>query len=238
MIDKKISVSEQVSNLSIPAQLIYTWGMPHADDIGLLPYSHKTLKATIVPMWDMNVEDFGKLADEIVKQKLWDVYSHEDSKQKFYQINNFTRYQTLKRDRQPQTILPIDFSKDPRDTWITLEKFGFQMENNVFQMDTEVKRREEKGSKVKRSEYTPMFDEFWKIYPKKVGKPKSMEYWSLLTKEEMQKAIDDIPNRKADRKWIGGFIKDPERYIKNKQWDDDIIEDKPKVEEVKKTHKI
>lgn len=238
MIDKKISVSEQVSNLTIPAQLIYTWGMPHADDIGLLPYSHRTLKATVVPMWDMNIDDFGKLADEIVKQKLWEVYTHEPSKQKFYRINNFTRYQTLKRDRQPQIILPIDLSKDPRDSWKNLENIGFHLENIVFQMDTEEKRSEVKRREVKRSEYTPMFDEFWKLYPKKVGKPKSMELWSLLSKEEMEKAIADVPKRKADRKWIGGYIKDPERYIKNKQWEDDIIEDKPKVEEVRKTHKI
>ncbi len=236
MIDKKISVSEQVSNLSIPAQLLYTWGMPHADDIGLLHYSPRTLKATLVPMWDITLDDFTKLTNEIIKQKLWEVYEYKD--QKFYKILNFTRYQTLKRDRQPQTILNVDYSKDAKDTWKNLENIGFQLENIVHQMESEGKGSEVNRREVKRSEYTPLFEEFWKLYPKKVGKPKSMELWSNLSKDDMQKAIADIPKRKADRKWIGGFIKDPERYIKNKQWEDDIIEDKPKVEEIKKTHKI
>ena len=49
MIDKKISVSEQVANLPIEAQLLFTWMIPHADDVGLLPYSARTIKALVIP---------------------------------------------------------------------------------------------------------------------------------------------------------------------------------------------
>ncbi len=66
------------------------------------------------------------------------------------------------------------------------------------------------------------FDVFWSIYPKHTGKKKANELWNKLRLEDQQKAIADIPKRKVDRKWLGGFIKDPERYIKNEQWNDDI----------------
>ena len=45
MLDKKISVSEQVAKLSLEAQLIFTWAIPHTDDAGMLPHSNMTLKA-------------------------------------------------------------------------------------------------------------------------------------------------------------------------------------------------
>lgn len=236
MIDKKISVSEQVTNLPIPGQLLYTWGMPHSDDLGILPHSHKTLKALIVPMWDMTLEDFGKLVEDIVSQKLWEEYEYKG--QRFYRIKNFTRYQTLKRDRQPQTLLPIEFSKDPKDTWSELEKLGFQLEDSGFQLDTEEKGREGKRREVKRSkgkiDYTSDFEKFWEIYPKKTGKAKAFDYWQELETADKKKIMEDIPKRMADDKWVNGFIKDPERYIKNRQWEDDIIKPRGKVEPQRK----
>jgi len=70
--------------------------------------------------------------------------------------------------------------------------------------------------------YTPDFEEFWKLYPKKNGKPKSFEYWKKLSEEEKNAIMADIPKRKEDDKWVNGFIKDPERYIKYRQWEDEI----------------
>ena len=149
MIDKKISVSEQVANLPVEAQLIYTWGMPHADDVGLLPSSIRTLKATLVPMLDIEIAKFTKMIEAIVKEGLWTEYDYKGLK--FYKIHNFTRYQTLKKDRQPQTLLPIEFSRSYKQTWAMLESIGFQLETKDFQMELEEKRSEEKRSEDTKS---------------------------------------------------------------------------------------
>src|SRR3990172_6772004 len=98
MIDKKISVSDQIANLSVHAQLVFTWAIPHADDLGLLPSPLKTLKAMIVPMWDMESKDFKKIIEEIVKEGLWEKWEWRG--QSFYKINNFHKYQVLRKDRQ------------------------------------------------------------------------------------------------------------------------------------------
>lgn len=135
MIDKKISVSEQVANLSLAGQLIWTWAIPHADDIGLLPHSKRTLKALIVPLIDISAEDFSKEIDSIVKQDLWNEFTYNN--QTYYRVNNFGKYQTLKKDRQPSTLLPAVIFKDPKQTWKALEDIGFHLES-------EEKRREEK----------------------------------------------------------------------------------------------
>lgn len=156
MLDKKISVSEQVANLPERGQLIFTWSIPHADDVGLLPFSLKTLKATIVPMMDIDLKDFERHWVMIVEQELIEIFEYDG--QKFYRIKTFLKNQTLKRDRQPNTLLQFVHSEKPKESWekllkiLHLEDQDFQMEDYGFQMDTEVKlskekRREEKLSK-------------------------------------------------------------------------------------------
>ena len=68
LIDKKISVSEEVADLHRDAQLIYTWSTYHINTMGLLPRSPRTLKALVVPMWDIKIEDFTKHVESIIKQ--------------------------------------------------------------------------------------------------------------------------------------------------------------------------
>ena len=102
MLDKKISVSEDVANLTTEAQLLFTWMIPHADDAGLLPYSARSIKALVVPMKDWTVEDIGFHLESIQKANLIELFEYEGDK--FWHINAFAQHQTLKRDRKPQTI--------------------------------------------------------------------------------------------------------------------------------------
>lgn len=126
MLNKKISVSEQVSNLKTEAQLIFTWSIPHADDFGLLPYSHKTLKAMIIPMVEkMTLETFGFHLETIVSENLFEVFKDKNNgDKKYYRIVKFLQNQTLKRDRKPNVIL------ENVDSWDDLETFGFHLEDN------------------------------------------------------------------------------------------------------------
>ena len=127
MIDKRISVSDQVANLDVKAQLIFTWSIIHADDLGLLPESPRTLKALIVPMWDIDLSRFTELIEEIIEQGLFIRYEAEGMK--FLCIPNFPLHQTLKRDRNPST-------KHPKvTTWKDAEAYGFRPEGKVFRAE-------------------------------------------------------------------------------------------------------
>lgn len=145
MIDKKISVSEQVANLTYKAQLLFTWSIPHSDDVGLLPGSLKTLKALLVPMWEIQFDEFTKLVGEILEQKLWKPFEYDG--QTYFYITKFADHQILKKDRQPHTILNIELSEKTKDSWKLLEDIGFQMEDTDFHLEPEGKGREGKGSK-------------------------------------------------------------------------------------------
>jgi len=139
MIDKKISVSEQVSVLPVEAQLIYTWSIPHADDLGLLPYHTRTLRALIVPLLDITQSTFDSHLESIVKAGLFEVYTEGESR--FLKITKFLKHQTLKKDRKPNTYL------DGIGSWEDVESIGFHLEYNGIPREEkrrEVKIREEK----------------------------------------------------------------------------------------------
>jgi hypothetical protein len=155
MIDKKISVSEQVSNLKPIGMLIYTWMIPHADDAGLLPANPKTIRAMVCPMLDISVEDFGFHLEDMRKQNLIRLVSIENHD--YYLVSNFHEYQTLKKDRQPQTLIKMDRSKSPQENWKTLESIVFHLEDKGFLNGSElngneVNRSEANGSELKEGE--------------------------------------------------------------------------------------
>ena len=75
---------------------------------------------------------------------------------------------------------------------------------------------------LKKETKEKLFDEFWELYQKKVGKPNSIKEWNKLTLDEMEKVIEVCPNyikAHPDPK----YRKDPERFLKNKCWNDEII---------------
>ena len=73
------------------------------------------------------------------------------------------------------------------------------------------------------------FDFFWNLYDKKVGdKDKLIKKWGALKPEERNKALDHIPKYKKsqpDKK----YRKDPQTYLNNKSWNDEIIESRDAI---------
>lgn len=218
MIDKKISVSEQVADLSLKAQIIYTWSIPHADDLGLLPYSHKTLRAIVVPLMDITLEDFGIQMESIVHQGLMKVFEHEG--QKYYQILNFHKHQTLKKDRKPVTLL------GKIEDWSDLDSIGFQLED--IGNPREEKRREVKGREEKI--YVQSFEKFWSVFPRKINKQTALKSWLRLkpSDELIENIVRDVSSRASSESWSKEsrkFCPHPSTYLNNRRWEDEVIEE-------------
>lgn len=69
--------------------------------------------------------------------------------------------------------------------------------------------------------FSDRFDEFWELYGKKVGKEKAKSKWLKLKESEKDKCLLSIPNYKIARP-NPVYRKDPERYLSNKVWEDEI----------------
>jgi len=90
-------------------------------------------------------------------------------------------------------------------------------------------KKERKGKEIKGKEINIAFDFFWDLYEKKTGeKSKLVKKWDALSDEERILIMDHIPKYKIaqpDKK----FRKDPQTYLNNKSWLDELIPSK-KVE--------
>lgn len=90
-------------------------------------------------------------------------------------------------------------------------------------------------SKERKNIYTPLFEQFWKAYPKrngnKVGKQATLKLFLALNEEDHQSLLQATENYANSKTAKDGYAKDPERFLKNEYWKDWLkntdIEEKP-----------
>ena len=86
------------------------------------------------------------------------------------------------------------------------------------------KNKEEKKKEIK---YTCMsFDEFWDLYDKKVGKPNAIKLFEKTTEKERELIKAYIPKYKLSKPDVK-YRKDPERFLKYRVWEDEIVSVEP-----------
>jgi hypothetical protein len=186
MVDKKISVSEQVANLKTKSALLYLHILPHLDDAGVLAGSARVIKGLCVPMRDdINAVEVGEAMSEMVILKLAKIITIEN--QDYYWFPTFWKYQTLKKDRQPIVSFPFKCEEKPHQSWeklfnffkeITgLEDIGIQEEDDGNQLDTEDKIRKDKRREDRIVENKDIYGEFSKVF---------------LTKDEYKKLVEKL----------------------------------------------
>jgi hypothetical protein len=150
MLNKCISLSERVADLkSDQCRLLYTWIIPHADDFGLVVSSPRKIKATVFPMVDCTAEDIGNHLEDMESHGLIKRLTYGE--RQFWFVIGHESKQTLKKDRQPQTILGFPMVEDKNKNWKTGQDIvnGIHLESNGFHLEPEVKGSEEKRREVK-----------------------------------------------------------------------------------------
>lgn len=102
-------------------------------------------------------------------------------------------------------------------TTITLENFKKQY-NNPQSKVKEIKPKEikEKESKL------VLFDSWWHLYKKKVGREKAIKKWETLSMDEINICLD-VVSKYVDSTPDVQYRKDPTTYLNGKHWNDEII---------------
>lgn len=109
MLHKKISVSAQVNKLSLPAKLLFTWMIAHADDEGRLKGDSPSVKATVIPMATWSFKRVKVYLDEIKSHGL--VHFWEENGDWFIEFTKWSEHQQIRKDRFEPSKLP-SFNKD------------------------------------------------------------------------------------------------------------------------------
>ena len=123
-------------------------------------------------------------------------------------------------------------SKQQRSTYQSNDSINKLITNNYELLTNNEKQFIEfldvlKINESSKTETCFSFDEFWTLYDKKVGdKIKLEKKW--LTINEAEKSlikvhIEKYKKSQPDKK----FRKDPQTYLNNKSWNDEVIESKP-----------
>ena len=74
--------------------------------------------------------------------------------------------------------------------------------------------------------YTSSFNEFWEIYPRKVGKKKALQEWNKINHDDelLTRILESLEKQKQTQQWDNKqFIPHPATWLKENRWDD-IIE--------------
>ena len=82
------------------------------------------------------------------------------------------------------------------------------------------------------NQYIKEFDLFWDVYGKKRGKPNTLKEWKKLPLDEalISKIIESA--KKQAISVLPIFRKDPERWLKYKCWEDEVLQDSSKPKEL------
>jgi len=117
MLHRSICTNEQLADCSLVARLLYTWGLPHTSDWGVLSASPRHLNAQVFPLSDETAADVQAATEELCAAGLWVRFDADGGSYVCYPT--FDKYQDLHqrrvntRDGMP---LPPDYAGRPRKT--------------------------------------------------------------------------------------------------------------------------
>lgn len=104
MLHKKISVSLQVNRLTLPARLLFTWMIPHADDEGRMKGDPESIRATVVPMVKWSFKKIREYLEEIKDRQL--IYYWQENNEWLIEFVKWNEHQTIRKDRFISSNLP------------------------------------------------------------------------------------------------------------------------------------
>ncbi len=113
-----------------------------------------------------------------------------------------------------------------RDSSSYITKYGLQKDYTKWQTgiknETGIKNDTHKRQKTIKDIYSEKFLEFWENYPsrngKKLNKKKCFSLFNKLNNQERKEVDVAAKNYARSKRVLDGFIKDPERFLKDKYW--------------------
>jgi hypothetical protein len=83
----------------------------------------------------------------------------------------------------------------------------------------------ENGAVAQQSDSLPAgFEAFWAVYPNRTDKKAAVSVWRALKPDEVlqQQIVTAVEAQARTRKWQEGFVKAPQRWLKDRNWEDEI----------------
>jgi len=238
MLKKKVSTSKKLMELKTDsARLLWTWLLPHLDVEGKFSADPDIVKGSVVPrlkhFTSAKVEEY--LLD-MAENGLIVIY--EVNGDRYLKFNKFEENQTLRTDREAKSSIP-----DPVDNVITPEvppdssvvTPGVPTDNAVVTPPQDkiskdkISKDQDKASDGdgKEIKYSDSFEEFWKVYPKKIGKGAAYKSWKIIKPSDVlkEKIINAVKMQCNSIQWQkegGQYIPNPSTWLNQERWNDEL----------------
>lgn len=87
--------------------------------------------------------------------------------------------------------------------------------------------KRKKENKQKKGGYTNEFEQFWQVYPKKVGKGGAFKVWKRLngTRPGINELVEIVEQQKQSIEWNkdgGQYIPNPQTWLNQHRWEDEL----------------
>lgn len=226
---------EDLAELPFETRLTFAGLWCFADREGRLEDRPKFLKAMIFPYDKVDIEEhLNILCRPKSTNGIPFIIRYKSDHIKLIEIINWHKHQKPHHTEKPSVFPPgpsIEEKESNKEKEENIKIMGMGMEKQ-----NEASRELRNGSiTVKRrlkkiDEYNCLFfKEFWKCYPKKIGKGKAWEEWNKISIEKdenlIKKMITVINQFKITDQWQknnGQYIPNPATWLHQKRWEDEI----------------
>ena len=199
--------SEDIVSLSPLARVFYIALWCEADREGRLSWKPRTLKMRYLPGDDCDVDT---VAQELIDTQLIALYEHEG--QMLAEIPSFKKHQVI-NNRESESSFPSRVGTRPSRVKAEGRKEGKGKEGKEGASgDDDVKETS--------------FEQFWKTYPKKVGKDAAQKAFEKRNPDAdtLKNIIQAVELQKTQEQWQrdgGQYIPNPTTWLNQGRWMDE-----------------
>lgn len=202
MLNKEISVNQKLPQVSVYAQLLFTWCIPHLDCEGKLFGNSEQIKGVVVPyLKEFTTKRIEKCLDELYNIGLILLYGNDC---KYIYFKGFETNQRIDKDREAASIIP---SPAPE----------------LLQSKSSTTPQQVKLSKVQVNTCAFDFDSLWNLYPRRLGKKQAYRHFLVSVKNDgdwqnINKALNNYLQSKNVKEGNTQFIQHGSTWFNN--WQD------------------
>ena len=230
MIDPGFYSDDKIIELEPVQRLLFIGMWNFADDAGVLKHSAKQLKARIFPAddiipeqiteWLMKLHDIGLILfnedRSLIRIKGWKTYQKINRPQPSkYEFIDLIMEQSVKA---PETITPNRKEEKRKED-------NIKEENIIPQKNGVMKTPDQKQE---------AFEQFYKLYPRKVSKQASIKAFNRLSKKDRDLVMEALPkhiNMWVDKGTEMDFIPHPSTWLNQRKFEDLLDHEQPNLKQ-------
>jgi len=216
MLDRVIILSKKINAVSEGAENLYYRLLVMTDDYGRFHADPEIIRGVIYTRRKITYAVIKRRLNELFKVGLIRIY--EDDGEKYLEITKFEEHQKFRSDikRQAEYPHPKHFLRSQQ---------GSRNESDTRRNESDRNRSSNlsKDNINKYNIYTPLFEKFWREYPRKKEKRVAFDVFNKLKKSEQEQVIicarnyhEEVKNKKIEE----SYIKHPATFLRKERWKD------------------